>query len=352
MMEFARKCLNLIRLAVLWVRRILLAPNHFGVSVFQRIKLSIMGGYVVDQYAIYDFKHNDRKQYLSEFDWYRSRHINHPFDAMLNNKIVCTEVLRHHVDVPELLLMKNHGKIVSLEQGKANGYRDYSDVIELARRYGILFVKPLAAGKGKGVKRIEFDGSSMLVDGSSTSEDAIMGSLKKEKAWFISLGVKQHPYLDEIYDKTTNTIRLITFRDSKSGCYKVFFAVQRIGTSDTIPVDNGSRGGLVSKINLDTGVMSEAKCLQSLCAHRVHPDSHAPIEGVRIPDWEIIKSTMLRLAETFPFIPFIAWDILPTATGLSVIEANTSSGVNIIQLWGPQRYGELGDFYRAHSVRV
>lgn len=47
---------------------------------------------------------------------------------------------------------------------------------------------------------------------------------------------------------------------------------------------------------------------------------------------------------------FIAWDILLTSDGPCIIEANTSSGINIIQLWGPQRNGELGDFYRAHRV--
>ena len=48
---------------------------------------------------------------------------------------------------------------------------------------------------------------------------------------------------------------------------------------------------------------------------------------------------------------FIAWDILIMEDGeICIIEANTSSGVNIIQLWGGQRNGELGDFYRYHGV--
>ena len=40
---------------------------------------------------------------------------------------------------------------------------------------------------------------------------------------------------------------------------------------------------------------------------------------------------------------------LPDGTNC-IIEANTSSGVNIIQLWGGQRNGELGDFYRHYGV--
>ena len=51
-----------------------------------------------------------------------------------------------------------------------------------------------------------------------------------------------------------------------------------------------------------------------------------------------------------PYMDFIAWDLLVTDEGICVIEANTSSGVNIIQLWGGQRQGELGDFFRYYNV--
>ena len=85
--------------------------------------------------------------------------------------------------------------------------------------------------------------------------------------------------------------------------------------------------------------------------YEVHPDSGAPIKGVKIPGWQELKKDMLELANKLPYMNFIAWDILITPEGHCIIEANTSSGVNIIQLWGGQRHGELGDFYRAHNVK-
>ena len=54
---------------VLWVVRILFAPNHFKLPLHTRLYYCVFGGYMVDQAALYDFKHNDKKQYLSEFDW-------------------------------------------------------------------------------------------------------------------------------------------------------------------------------------------------------------------------------------------------------------------------------------------
>ena len=130
----------------------------------------------------------------------------------------------------------------------------------------------------------------------------------------------------------------------------MFFAVQRIGTKETIPVDNGSRGGMVANIDLEPRVLSEARCLHNRNVYKVHPDSGAPIEGVQIPGWQQLKKDMIDLANKLPYMHFIAWDILITEEGHCIIEANTSSGVNIIQLWGGQRNKELGDFYRYHKV--
>lgn len=347
---FVKRNIKRIKLAALWVRRIVMAPSHFRTNPLRRLNLCLFGGYVPDQYEIYDFAHNDKREYLSEFDWYKSRWINEPFDQMLNNKIICTEALQQYIYVPKLLFMKNKGKMVYLDKERADGYRTNSDVLDLLAEHGALFMKPLAAGKGKGVRKLELIDGLPSVDGAKMDEPSFSAFLDSNDGWFLSEGVKQHSFLDSIYDKTTNTIRLITLRDPSTGRFKIFFAVLRIGTSATIPVDNGSRGGLVSCIDLETGRLSEARSLQSLEVHDVHPDSGAPIKDTAIPDWDRVKKQMLDLAKMFPFMNFIAWDVLLTEQGPCVIEANTSSGVNIIQLWGPQRNGELGDFYRAHGV--
>lgn len=350
MSTFTKRAIKKAKLAVLWVRRILLAPDHFSTNLLTRLSLAVGGGYVTDQAKIYDFKNNDKRAYLSEFDWYRSRWINEPFDQMLNNKIICTEVLQQYVCVPQLLAMRNKGRMVSLEKSRADGYLSNDDILELLEEHRVLFMKPLAAGKGKGVFRIESIDGAPAVDGKAVSREGFFAFLEKQGNWFLSVGMRQSAFLDQIYSKTTNTIRFITLRDPESGVFKVFFAVLRIGTSATIPVDNGSRGGLVSQIDLETGELSEARSLQALDVHEFHPDSGAPIKGAVIPGWAAIKDEMLELARKFPFMNFIAWDILLTEEGICIIEANTSSGVNIIQLWGPQRNGELGDFYRAHGV--
>lgn len=337
------------KLFLLWWRRIIFAPDHFAKRPLLKLHLALHGGYLLDQYYIYDFKHNDRHEYLSEFDWYRSRNINKPYDMMCNNKVIATEVIGQYVSVPHVLMQKNHGQIVSLEKDADKGFLDSSDAVDLLDQTGTLYLKPLAAGKGKGVYRLSLVDGRYYLDDERKSRNGLCSFLNNQDGWFLSEGITQGEFGRTLYPDATHTIRFITLRDPETGHIKPFFAVQRIGTSETAPVDNGSRGGLVSCIDMETGVLSEAKCLQKPGCWEKHPDSGAQIKGAVIPHWQEVKRQMVDLARKLPFMNFIAWDILLTDDGISIIEANTSSGVNIIQLWGPQRNGELGRFYRAHG---
>jgi len=346
MFKFAKKCIKKLKLFVIYWRRIVFVKNHFKCSFFKKLRANIGGGFLADQWMLYDFDHNDKHQYLSEFDWYRSRYINEPFDFLLNNKIAAAEILKQYIRVPESYMIKNRGFLTSFD----SKHMEYEDAVALLREKGKLFIKPYGAGKGTGVNILICENGKLFVDKDEYTEEQLIEFMKNRDDWFICESMKQHPYSDQIYDKTVNTIRMITLKDIDTHQFKIFFAVQRIGTSATIPVDNGSRGGLIAKIDLETGVMSEARSLHNRNVYKVHPDSGAPIEGAVIPDWKNVKTQMLALANKMPYMHFIAWDILLTEEGICIIEANTSSGVNIIQLWGGQRNDELGNFYRYYHV--
>lgn len=346
MINFIKKCLRKARLVTIFITRIVFAKNHFTCPFYKKISANFFGGFLADQYILYDFDNNNRKDYLSEFDWYKSRYINEPFSFLMNNKIATSEILKHYIKVPDIYAIKNHNFLSSYDEIVTS----YEDICAVLEEKSQLFIKPINAGKGKGVYILRFMDNHFYIDEKCVSKENLLKFFKRENNWFITEALTQHQYLKQIYDKTVNTIRMITMRDIATNKLKIFFAVQRIGTSKTIPVDNGSRGGLVSKIDLETGILSEARSLHSLEIYMNHPDSNEKIKGVAIPNWNDIKEEILRLANKFPYLHFIAWDILITTNELCIIEANTSSGVNIIQLWGGQRKGELGAFYKYHKV--
>lgn len=345
MKEFVKISIERLKLLYQWITKILLAESHFKVAPWTKLWLNLQG-YLVDQYVIYDFRHRDRREYLSEFDWYRSRRINGDYSFILNNKLVCADMLKQYTRIPETYASRI-GKVITMADGRI---ASDGELLDCLRARGKAIMKPINYGKGKDVHLIRYAEDTFYMDHAPITEQALVTFLHKSRDWFLSEYVHQADYLNQIYAETANTIRMIVFREPENHAFKVFFAVQRIGTSHTVPVDNGTRGGLVAKINLETGVLSEARSLHNLDIHEIHPDSRNPIRGVQIPNWNQLQREILDLSNNFPYLSFIAWDILVTEEGFCVIEANTSSGVNIIQLWGGQRNGELGNFYRAHGI--
>ena len=340
------KITKFIKLSAIWVIKILFAPRHFKVNIFKSTWYAIVGGFMPDQVALYNLNMKNRHEYLSEFDWYKSRYINEPYNFILNNKLVCTDILKQYINVAEIFVVKQKGKITSAD----NKVKDYDDIINEIKKRRYAFIKPNNMGKGSGVLRFTYENNKFYIDAEEKTETELLNLLKKRNNYHICEGVNQSKYLNKLYDKTTNTIRMVTLRNPNTNEFEVYSAVQRIGTKETIPVDNGSRGGLTAKIDIETGVLTSAKCIQKTVDFDVHPDSKNPIKGVKIPNWNNIKKEMLELANKFPYLYFVAWDILLTDEGICIIEANTSSGVNILQLWGGERQKGLGDFYRAHKV--
>ena len=346
--QLKNKTLKYVRLFMLYFSRIVFVRNKHkpSASFRQKIKANLSGGFLADQWVLYDFDHNDHSEYLSEFDWYRSRYINAPYNFMLNNKVISDELLQHYVMVPQTILVKSRGRLMDFGRGA----KDPEDLCDVLVKLGALYCKPLSAGKGKGVYRLAFEDGSYYIDNDPYAREDFKKFLDGRDNWFVTECAVQSKYLSDLYDKTTNTIRFIVFKDRETQEFQLFFAVQRIGVFASIPVDNGSRGGLTAKIDAETGALSYAQTLHSRQQHKVHPDTGAPIEGVIIPNWDKIKEEMIELSSNFPWLNFIAWDILLTEEGICIIEANTSSGVNIVQLWGGQRNGALGDFYRSHNI--
>ena len=334
------------RLALLWIVRILFAKSHMKVPFFKRLYWNINGGYIADQVVLYNLNSKRKKEYLSEFDWYKSRYINGNYKFILNNKIVTTELLKQYVYVPTIYCLKQNKAISSFDYDISTS----EDIVKLLEKQKKLFSKPIDSGKGNGIATFAYKDKKYYLNEKETTKDEIISYFKREKNYFICESIEQNEYLNKLYDKTSNTLRLVTFKDPNTEKFILYFAVQRIGTKKTIPVDNGSMGGLVAKVDLETGKLSSAKCLHNTNEYKIHPDSKNPIEGVKVPNWDKIKKEIVDLANKFPYLNFVAWDVLLTDKGICIIEANASSGVNILQLWGGQKNKPLGDFYRYHNL--
>lgn len=337
-----------IKLYMQFIYYILLAKYEKKLSINKRLYYAFHGGFTVGQYYLFDLEHNDLREYLSEYDWFKSRMLNKPYDYIVNNKFLLNEYLKPYIRTPKIIAVKQKGKIAV--NSHSNDCVD--NLIEVIKQNHKVIIKPILAGKGNHVHIIEINQQNeVYVDDKLKEKKELKNLLKKNDNWLLSEVVTQHEYAGNIYNGSVNTIRIIVlnkYGDEKQS--KIVYAVHRFGTSATGVVDNASQGGIISKIDIDTGILSEARSIKNTNVYYRHPDTKKPIEGVKIPNWDQIKEQVLYVSEQLFFLKIIAWDVVLTEKGVTVIEANSSSGVNILQLWDGQRNLELGKFLRKHNI--
>lgn len=319
--------------------------KYFKVPFIQSIKMKLWG-FKPEHYHMYNLKNNNKKEYITEIERWKTRRINKHYNIVLDDKLIFYEMFRKYINIPKIHGWTSNNLMFDLN-GNLIDYQKFLTILEKEKK---IIVKPNYGAGGRGVYLITYvDSINSDVNGKLMNNYDIYTKLLKKSDYLINSYVKQHSYACNLYKYSTNTIRIVTIIN-ENGRAEIPIAIHRIGTKDTIPVDNAAKGGLFSKIDLETGELSGAKSYRIINELDRHPDTGSQIKGIIVPNWANIKQQIINVAEKFPYIPFMAWDVVVTEAGISIIEINASSGLDFFQMFEPQRYTILGDFYRRHGV--
>lgn len=301
-------------------------------------------GFTPDQYILYNLKKNNIDDYISEKERWYSRRINKQYTVVLDDKLIFYEVFSKYLNIPENIFFVRNKKFIDLK-GNELSFKVVKDIIELNKE---IFVKPIIGGGGKGVFKIGVKSNNFYLNGNKISEVELSELLLSRDNHVANPAVEQSTFSKSFYPDSVNTIRLVTTYDYNISKSIATNALHRFGTSKTGVVDNASSGGLFSEIDISTGIMSEARNYLNEKFPR-HPDTNCEIEGVKIPKWDEIVSECLEVAQLFPFIPYMAWDIVLTNEGISVIEINASTDLLLIQIFRGMRNSQLGYFLESQG---
>lgn len=198
-----------------------------------------------------------------------------------------------------------------------------------------VFCKPYDGQCGGGIFKLVVRDGKCYIDGVETQmEDAkkfINEKFEKEH-YLVQTLVEQHPVLNAIYEKSVNTLRLITLYDRKSDMVIPFSAVLRIGANGNT-VDNWAKGGLAVGVDLNSGKLNKFGYYKHGCGQKTskHPNSHVSFEGVILPDFEKAVENAKSLHYRLKGIAIIGWDIAFTPDGPMFIEGNDNMEVSINQ---------------------
>lgn len=197
----------------------------------------------------------------------------------------------------------------------ADGFRTAREVV----------IKPTAQSGGVGVRIVPPAEVETLVAG-------------PEGGLIVQERVRQHRALAVINPLTLNTVRILAVRVAEDECL-LAAAAHRWGTAASGPVDNVSKGGLVSSVDLRTGRLGPAVG-EPRHGRRVemdeHPDTGERITGVLVPQWAEVCDLAMRLMGAFPELDHVGWDLAVSDRGPLVIEGNGyMPGPQLFQFHGP-----------------
>jgi hypothetical protein len=292
-------------------------------------------GFLGESGLIYALDQRDARGYLS--DWDREMYvgfIDGEACEVTGNKLTFHHVMRSlGAWVPAIFALVHRGRLHWLIPPEIDGT---GDLLGLLRQRGEAVLKPFRGSGGVGVQMLEWRDGILRVNGAELVTGDLDGLLTE--GTLVCERIHQAPYAAAVFGGTENTIRLVTMWDFERGAPFVAIAVHRFGNSTSLPVDNWTGGGLSAEVDLDTGRLGPGVTYPSsghLRWHDRHPETGALIRGVVVPGWADVREAVLRLAARMPLEPYIGWDILVTATGPCVIEANSNTDVNLLQVHRP-----------------
>ena len=210
-----------------------------------------------------------------------------------------------------------------------------SHIKALFSKEGRYFCKPLDGECGSGVFKLIINGDFSEINGKGMTNDEAKSVVLENvilRPYLIQTLVEQHPDIERIYDKSINTLRLVTvFNRVKMEVVPVS-AVLRIGTHGNT-VDNWAKGGLAVGVDLTNGTLNrfafykQGKGTKTL----THPDSGICFAGLTIPFFKEAIQVAKDLHSRLNSIAVIGWDIAITPSGPLFIEGNDNMEISLNQ---------------------
>jgi len=195
------------------------------------------------------------------------------------------------------------------------------DFTKLVENNGRLFVKPLDAQEGEGIRTMRLTANDI--------HEAFQ-TLKRENV-IIEEAIVQHQKMN-FGNVAVNTVRVITCMD-RHGQPHILRAALRVGVGDSV-VDNFTAGGALYDIDIETGVIDMKGIGHDYVELIYHPGTDICMLGYQLPNWDVLVIGVKEAAKALPTCRFIGWDVAITETGIELIEGNHNPGLYTMESIG------------------
>lgn len=247
---------------------------------------------------------------------------------------------------PQTIGLVSKGKVSWYDEGRLS----FSDLKSITDKTFEAFCKDVTGESGTGAFNLKVENGRLY----DRNDEISLEELDKrfgDATFIIQEKLKNHPSIDKIYNKSLNTIKLITFLND-DGTVDFFDSVMRFGAGGNF-IDNASRGGVFVGIEKDGTLQEigfhEPGIKKNLIVPGFHPDTRVKFGGMRIPFWDELLATAKEFHKFFYGIPSIGWDIAITPEGFVFTETGEDWEIPVYQV----THGGLRKrFYKYHGIAL
>ncbi|NLB37146.1 MAG: hypothetical protein GX824_07600 [Clostridiales bacterium] len=184
----------------------------------------------------------------------------------------------------------------------------------------VIISKPRDGMCGKGIVKLK--------PADFANAEELFSFLKNNGCGLVEECLTQHEDMNKLYAGSINTIRVVTI--NKGGNVRIICTFVRIGNGGD--VDNFNSGGMMTRVNFETGKIMFEAVDKSGKTFEEHPMTGVRIKDYQIPMWREVLELARKAAAVIPQVGYVGWDVAITPNGPVLVEGNEFPGHDIYQM--------------------
>jgi hypothetical protein len=279
-----------------------------------------------------DLSETELLNYIPEFFFYTlflPFYDSDKYEILLTDKIITEQLFRSlEISQPHTIckLFNNH---IYTNEFKELSFNTVQKEL-ISNEYSKLFVKPVNGQGGYGMYIFNRDhNGKYFTKNKDEFNEEFLNKIGSMNDYIIQPGLEQDHEIAKIYPHSINTCRIAT--ENINGNIRVLCATLRMGRGG-MQIDNGSQGGVILKIDVDTGNLSDYFTTEQSEYFDKHPDTNFDPKNSTISNWNEVKQFVTESARKLLQFTYLGWDIALTTNGPSAIETNLCFGLDHFQV--------------------
>lgn len=203
------------------------------------------------------------------------------------------------------------------------------------------YVKLIDGECADGVFKCQTLNGDIFINNRKCSYDEFKSNIKSGR-FLVQERIIQHEKMSSIFSNATNSVRITSLYDRKTGEVKILPSFLKVGIGN-MTVDNWAIGGLIVELDVATGRLKEWAYYKPGYGKKVqeHPDSGVVFKDFEIPFFEETIALVKKFHHMLKNVHSIGWDITITPDGPCIIEGNDNWEISALQVTG---HGMIKEF--------